>query len=88
MTVSFNLPQHIEQDLRLDLGDLDQTAKESTLVELFRQGKLSHGAFAEALGISRYEADGVLKRYNVTEDLLTLEEFQAETAALRKLLGE
>ncbi len=87
-TVSFQLPDNVEQQLRRDLGDLDATAKEAALVELYRQGQLSHGKLAEALGISRYETDAVLKRHNVTEDLLTREEFDQQVGDLRKLLGQ
>ena len=62
-------------------------AKEAALVELYRQGQLSHGKLAEGLGISRYETDAVLKRHNVTEDLLTREEFDDQVSGLRKALG-
>lgn len=88
MTVSFNLPESIEKQLRDELGDLDEAAKESALVELYRQGKLSHGRLAESLGISRYETDAILKRHHVTEDLITLDEFREQVVGLRKLMGE
>lgn len=87
MSISFQLPDDIERALRRELGDLDQVAKEAAMVELFRQGKLSQGKFAECLGISRYEADGVLKRHHVTEDLLTIEELDKQVADMRELLG-
>jgi predicted HTH domain antitoxin len=88
MSITFDLPEDVEEQLRRELGDLDQAAKEAALVELYRQGKLSHGRFAESLGISRYEADGVLKRHNVTEDLVTLAELDEQIAGFRELLGE
>jgi len=88
MTISFDLPAEIEEQLRRELGDLNQVAKESALVELYRQGNLSHGLLAQCLGISRYETDGVLKRHNVTEDLITVEEFDEQMTFLRKLTGE
>ena len=69
-TVSFQLPANVEQQLRRELGDLNVVAKEAALVELYRQGQLSHGKLAESLGLSRYETDAVLKRHNVTEDLV------------------
>lgn len=87
-TVSFQLPDHIERQLRQKLGDLDVAAKEAALVELYRQGQLSHGKLAESLGISRYETDAVLKRHNVTEDLLTREEFDQQARGLHNLLGQ
>ena len=87
-TVSFQLPDNVEQQLRRQLGDLDAAAKEAALVELYRQGQLSHGKLAEGLGISRYETDAVLKRHNVTEDLLTREEFDQQASGLRNLLDQ
>ena len=50
--------------------------------------KLSHGKLAEGLGISRYETDAVLKQHNVTEDLLSREDFDRQVRELRKLLGQ
>ncbi len=85
-TVSFDLPDEVEKQLRQVLGDLDAAAKEAALVELYRQGQLSHGQLAVALGISRYETDGVLKRHNVTEDLVTREELDEQVRLLRQLL--
>ena len=87
-TVSFQLPDDVEQQLRRELGDLDAAAKEAALVELYRQGQLSHGNMAEGLGISRYETDAVLKRHNVTEDLLTREEFDQQVSGPRNLPGQ
>jgi len=57
------------------------------LIELYRQGKLSHGALAQSLGLSRYETDGLLKRHNVSEDLLSSEELAEQAAGMRKLVG-
>lgn len=87
-TVSFQLPDNVEQQLRRELGDLDAAAKEAALVELYRQGQLSHGKLAESLGISRYETDAVLKRHNVTEDLVTREELDQQVTGLRMSLGQ
>ena len=88
MAITFTLPADIEQRLRDEFGDLNAAAKEAALVELYRQGKLSHGKLAESLGISRFETDGILKRHNVTEDLITPEEYNEQMAALRKIVGE
>ena len=87
-TVSFNLPESIEQQLRAKLGDLEAVAKEAALVEMYRQAQLTQFELATALGITRLEVDGVLKRHNVTEDLITPAEFHQQMAALNKLLGE
>jgi len=41
MTISFELPQDIEQHIRTDGGDLNRDAKEVYLMEQYRQAKLS-----------------------------------------------
>ncbi|HTQ39421.1 MAG TPA: UPF0175 family protein [Pirellulales bacterium] len=87
-TVSFTLPESIEQQLRAQLGDLSAAAKEAALVELYRQDKLSHHELGVALGLSRFEVDGLLKRHHVTEDLMTIEEFNRQQETLDKLLGK
>jgi len=88
MSVSFDLPEGIEKQLRDELGDLDQAAKEAALVELYRLGKLSHGRLAECLGTSRYDTDAVLKRHNVTGDLPSLDEIDEQVACLDAMMGE
>ena len=88
MAINIELPSAIEEKLRADFSDLPAAGKEAMLVELYRQGKVSHGQLAVALGLSRYETDGVLGRHNVTEDLLTNEELDEQVAGLRKLCGD
>ena len=88
MAIEIQLPNSIEEKLRLQLGDVAMVGKEAMLIELYRQGKISHAELAEGLGLSRYETDGVLRRHNVTEDLLSREELAEQRARLRKLTGE
>ena len=87
MPISFSLPKPVEESLRVQVENLDEVAKEAALVELYRQGLLSHSQFAAALDIDRFTANGILKRHRVTEDLITQEEFNEQVAGLRKLLG-
>lgn len=84
MAVTIDLPRNVEDALRQTLPNLDEQAKEILLVTLYRGGKLTHHEFAAAMGVTRHEADGILKRHQVTEDLMTPEEFEAERAALLK----
>lgn len=88
MTISFSLPDSVEHQLRGEFVDVGEALKEAAFVELYRQGKLSHGQFAAGLDISRYEADAVLKRHDVTEDLVSAKELDEQVAGLRNLLGE
>ncbi|MGC8643006.1 MAG: UPF0175 family protein [Isosphaeraceae bacterium] len=83
MTITFEIPGEIEQELRTAGADLNQTAKESLLVELYRQKQITHYQISKALGLSRYEVDGLLKRYDVPLEL-SIEEFSAEAASLRE----
>jgi predicted HTH domain antitoxin len=78
MTVTVQIPPEVEQRLRSQTTDLDAEAKEAMLVEFYRQGKLSHNELAQALGLARYETDGLLKRHNVTEDSPSLDEIRTE----------
>lgn len=85
MSITFELPTEIERQLRGELYNLDQVAKEAALVELYRQGKLSHHKLATALGLGRLELDGLLKEHGVTEDSITIEELDKQVAAFRRL---
>ena len=82
MSVIVELPADVEQRLRAETPDLDSEAKEALLVELYRQDKLSHFELSQALGLDRFETDGVLKKHKVTEDLPTDEEYAAALVRL------
>jgi predicted HTH domain antitoxin len=82
MAVTIQIPADVEQRLRAEDPDLDATAREAMLVELYRQDKLSHHELSQAMGLDRFETDGLLKRHGVTEDLPTNEEYDAALARL------
>ena len=83
MNVSFELPQDIEQQTS-HRRERTSTARrrEAYLVELYRQERITHHQLAEALGLSRLETEGVLKRHKVSSGV-TAEEMRAQAAALR-----
>lgn len=85
MAVSFQLPSELEHNLRHDLHDLDSEAKEALLVSLYRQGKLSHYALSQALGLDRFETEDLLTKHNVTEDLGTVDQHLAEVRSIQML---
>lgn len=85
MSVTFELPQPIEEHLRREVNDLDSVVKEAALVELYRQEKLTHHELATALGLDRFETESLLKRRQVVEDLISPEELASQLAAFRKL---
>jgi predicted HTH domain antitoxin len=85
MSVTFQLPQDVEQQLRAQRIDLESEAKESLLVDLYRSGELSHLALTQALGLDRFQTEQVLHKHNVTEDLGTAEDVLAEVRAVVEL---
>ena len=85
-TISFDLPDSVERHLATLSDNVDAAAKEAAVVELYRQGHLSHVALADCLGISRMEVDGLLERHGVTEDLPTVAEFREPLEAIRNRL--
>jgi predicted HTH domain antitoxin len=87
MNISFEVPQAIEQERRTGGLDISREAKEACLVELYRQERITHHQLAEALGLSRYETDGVLKRHKVWLEL-TPAELAAQAALLRDVRPE
>jgi len=82
MTISFEIPPELANELRCDGADLGREAKESFLVELYRRDRIAHHQLAEALGLDRYETDGVLKRHKVSPGV-SAEEIRTQAAALR-----
>ncbi len=82
MNISFELPQDIEEQIRTNGEDPSGEARELFLVELYRRERITHHQLSEALGLSRYETDGVLKKHEVWLEL-TPEELAAQAASLR-----
>jgi antitoxin (DNA-binding transcriptional repressor) of toxin-antitoxin stability system/predicted HTH domain antitoxin len=87
MNISFEIPSDIEQELRSNGTDLGGEAREVFLIELYRQDRITHHQLAEALGLSRLETDGVLKRHKISSSP-TLEELRAEIGSLRDVRPE
>ena len=82
MTIRFEIPHEIEHALSSNGSDLSGEAREAFLVELYRQDRISHHQLAEALGLSRIETDGVLKRHKVSSGV-TAEQMRLQAAGLR-----
>jgi hypothetical protein len=83
MTISFDIPREIEQQIRTDGVDLDRDAKEVYLMEQYRQAKITHRQLEEALDLSFHEVEQLLKRRDLGQDL-DIEEFEAGRELLRK----
>jgi hypothetical protein len=76
MTISFEIPREIEQQIRTGGVDLDRDAKEVYLMEQYRQAKISHRQLEEALDLSFHETEQLLKQRGMGQDL-DIEEFGA-----------
>lgn len=84
-TVRLDLPPDVEQRLRQESPDLSEAVKEAYVLELFRQGKLSHYELSKVLGLDRFETDAYLKKHKVFEGSLTLEDIESDLQTLRTL---
>ena len=87
MTIHFEIPHDIEKELSTNGADLNGEAREAFLVELYRQDRITHYQLAKALGLSRLETEGVLKRLKVSSGV-TAEEMRAQAIALREVRPE
>jgi len=86
MPVIFDLPEELEAHLRRQSPNLDHDAKVAFALDAYRSGKLSIGQVADALGISIYEAEGLLKDRGIVIELSETE-IQEDLASLRELLN-
>ncbi len=69
MTISFDIPQEIEKQIRTDGVNLDRGAKEVYLMEQYRQAKITHRQLEEALNLSFHQAEQLLKQRDMGQDL-------------------
>ena len=88
MAITIDLPDVLERQLRMEFADLDQIAKEAALVELYRRHSITRHELATVLNLDRLSTDAMLKKHHVTEDLLTIEQFNRQSDDLSRVLGE
>ncbi len=87
MTITFEIPHEIEQDILIDGADIHTAAREAFLVELYRLRKISQHQLGMALGIDDYVTDDILKRHGVALEI-SVEEQRAEADSFRKAGSE
>jgi hypothetical protein len=85
MTISFDIPPEIEAALKSMGRDPSQLLREAALVELYRQGHLTHYQLAQALGLTKLETDSRLKALGVYEGTLDSDDLDADRRALDRL---
>ena len=84
MTITFELPSDVEHTLRETTDDVAAVARETCLVGLFRQRKITQFQLRQALGVSRFKIDEVLKKHEIFLDL-TAEDVIRESKEIRTL---
>ena len=84
MAITIDLPPDLEAALRHDMENLDASAKEAVLVDLYCRRVVTQAQLARALGISRLQSDAVLQRHQIYYDM-TVEDVAAESGALQQL---
>ena len=77
MTIRFEIPPDIEQQIRTQGADLDREARELYLLELYRLDRISHAQLRDALGVSFHEAERLIKDHGAGHDF-PLEEFERQ----------
>ncbi|HEV2972829.1 MAG TPA: UPF0175 family protein [Pirellulales bacterium] len=87
MKVMIDIPDAVQQSLELQFGgDLAHAAKEALAIAWYQAERLSIGQVAEVLGISVYEADGLMKASHV-EAPYSLEDYEHDRETLDRLLN-
>lgn len=88
MQITIDIPEDIADRLRAGSGDsLEQSAKESLLIEAYRRGFVSVGRLAEMLGMGVIEADRWLAERKIPINY-SRSDLEADSQTLRTLLSE
>jgi hypothetical protein len=82
MTISFEIPRDIEEQVRSDGSDPSREAREVFLMDQYRRAKITHRQLEEALGLGFQETEERLKGRGLGQDL-AVEEFGAGRDILR-----
>ena len=86
MTISVQVPDALAKALHLDGPQLNRRALEALALDGYRTGQLSRGQVSELLDLEVNETMGFLKEHGCAQSI-TIEEFEREAKAIRKLLG-
>ncbi len=87
MAIMIQIPPDIEQELRRENPQLDNSAREQFLVANYQTGKLSTGDIAVILGFeTRFEAEEWLAAHGVCQNY-SLDDLEADRQTLDRILG-
>jgi predicted HTH domain antitoxin len=84
VTLTLELPEEFAAILGASGRDLTRLALEALAVEEYRAGRLSDARFRQLLGVSRFEADRILKSHGVWLEY-SAKDFEREGEALQRL---
>lgn len=85
MSVTINLPENIEHQLKEQWGDLLQRTLEAFALESYRSGVISAGQVAEVLRLSASETEAFLKERGAELDY-TAEDLERDLAGSKQVL--
>jgi len=88
LNVTLSFPAELEEKLRRETPNLDVDVREAYLLELFRQGRLSHYELACVLGLDRFETDAWLKRHKLFEGSVTMADLEADRQTLDRVMSK
>ncbi|HXV64869.1 MAG TPA: UPF0175 family protein [Vicinamibacteria bacterium] len=87
MSVTFELPHDLEQQLREKFGDLGQAAKEAFLVQSYRESRLSVGQIARILQRGVVETQAWLAERGASVDY-SPQDLEEDRRTLRRLFHQ
>lgn len=83
MQLTIDIPQGIQESLQHEFGpNLSRAATEALAIAWYQAERLSIGQVAELLGVSIYEAEGLMKRHHVDAPY-AVEDFEHDRATLQ-----
>ena len=85
ITVTVEIPEDLAAILGSGGRDLSRAALEALAVEEYRARRLSDAQFRRVLGLSRLEADALLKAHGVWLDDYTIDDTDREGEASRQV---
>lgn len=84
VTVTLDLPPHVEERLRAEGRDLSATMREAFALHLFRQDLIGPYELEQILGIDRQDAHDLLNRHDVPNPPLTHERVDEDVENLKR----
>lgn len=87
MEIILEIPDKIAAQLQINGRNLSQRALEDLAIESYRREEISLGQLAEMLKLSINDANGLLKQYGIVDEY-SVEEFQAQSRAMERLLSK